>query len=233
MRAPRLPEFMRKPQRRDGVRWGTVVAVRPDGYLDVNLAGPCNPAMTIAVDATGGAAAAGMRVRLDMSGTELVAIGVVDKPNLPLAIAKGGTGLASSPSLLVDLASAAAADVLQASPRPGVTGTLPLSQGGSGMSGLQSGAQVMNGLNVQFRKWGMLCLIQVGGTATSAVSVGNPIGTISNAAFRPAIDVYSVPSSGTNPARIDIRMSGRLDVTVANLAAGSGVWLGVTYITAS
>lgn len=44
----------------------------------------------------------------------------------------GGTGLTASPSLLVNLASGAEANVLQASPRPGVTGTLPINKGGTG-----------------------------------------------------------------------------------------------------
>ena len=41
--------------------------------------------------------------------------------------AYGGTGLASSPSMLVNLASTTAADVFQTTPRPGVTGVLPVS----------------------------------------------------------------------------------------------------------
>ena len=49
-----------------------------------------------------------------------------------LAIARGGTGLTDSPSMLTNLASTTAANVLVASPRPGVTGTLPLANGGTG-----------------------------------------------------------------------------------------------------
>jgi len=49
-----------------------------------------------------------------------------------LAIARGGTGLTASPSMLTNLASTTAANVLVASPRPGVTGTLPLGNGGTG-----------------------------------------------------------------------------------------------------
>ena len=50
----------------------------------------------------------------------------------PLAADKGGTGLTASPSLLTNLASSSAANVLAASPRPGVTGILPLGNGGLG-----------------------------------------------------------------------------------------------------
>ena len=49
-----------------------------------------------------------------------------------LPVARGGTGLASSPSMLADLGSTTAADVMAASPRPGVTGTLPVDHGGTG-----------------------------------------------------------------------------------------------------
>ena len=49
-----------------------------------------------------------------------------------LAVARGGTGLAASPSMLTNLGSTTADDVLKASPRPGVTGTLPIAQGGTG-----------------------------------------------------------------------------------------------------
>lgn len=42
-----------------------------------------------------------------------------------LPVANGGTGLTTSPSLLINLASTSAASVFQASPRPGVTGKLP------------------------------------------------------------------------------------------------------------
>lgn len=40
--------------------------------------------------------------------------------------------MTSSPSLLVNLGTTSAANVLAASPRPGVTGTLPIANGGTG-----------------------------------------------------------------------------------------------------
>lgn len=49
-----------------------------------------------------------------------------------LGVARGGTGLTASPSMLTNLASTTAANVLVASPRPGVTGTLPIANGGTG-----------------------------------------------------------------------------------------------------
>lgn len=51
-----------------------------------------------------------------------------------LPIAQGGTGLTSSPSLLVNLASTASANVLASAPRPGATGVLPIAKGGTGNS---------------------------------------------------------------------------------------------------
>ena len=52
--------------------------------------------------------------------------------SLPIQISQGGTGLMASPSLLVNLASTSSANVMQASPRPGVTGSLPVGNGGTG-----------------------------------------------------------------------------------------------------
>lgn len=49
-----------------------------------------------------------------------------------LPVAQGGTGLTSSPSMLINLASTAADNILSASPRPGITGTLEIGNGGTG-----------------------------------------------------------------------------------------------------
>ena len=52
----------------------------------------------------------------------------------PVSIANGGTGRTSAPSLQVNLASTSAANILTDSPRPGVTGTLPVARGGTGIT---------------------------------------------------------------------------------------------------
>lgn len=51
-----------------------------------------------------------------------------------LPVARGGTGLSASPSMLVNLGATAADDVLKASPRPGITGTLGVNHGGTGVA---------------------------------------------------------------------------------------------------
>lgn len=51
-----------------------------------------------------------------------------------LAVARGGTGVTSNPSMLTNLGSTSAASVFAASPRPGVTGTLPVANGGTGQT---------------------------------------------------------------------------------------------------
>lgn len=55
-----------------------------------------------------------------------------------IPVGKGGTGITSNPSMLVNLGSSSAASVFQASPRPGVTGTLPLANLPSQVSSWQS-----------------------------------------------------------------------------------------------
>ena len=52
----------------------------------------------------------------------------------PVNVASGGTGLTASPSMLTNLGSTTAANVLQTSPRPGITGTLSVGHGGTGIT---------------------------------------------------------------------------------------------------
>lgn len=72
-----------------------------------------------------------------------LATAIISKLGDPVGVGHGGSGLTASPSLLVNLASAAAANVMQASPRPGVTGTLPASHGGTGQTSLQAARNAM------------------------------------------------------------------------------------------
>lgn len=88
-----------------------------------------------------------------------------------LPIAKGGTGLTSAPSMLVNLASTTATSPLQASPRPGVTGTLPIANGGTGQT---TAAGVRNALGL--------------GNTTGAVPIANGgTGATTAAAARTAL----------------------------------------------
>lgn len=62
-----------------------------------------------------------------------------------LAVNKGGTGITSNPSMLVNLGSTSAASVFAASPRPGITGTLGIGNGGTGATS-KSGARTNLGI---------------------------------------------------------------------------------------
>lgn len=71
--------------------------------------------------------------------TDTVTYDILTSKNT-VTVAQGGTGLTDSPSMLVNLASTTAADVLVASPRPGVTGTLGAAHGGTGQTTLAKAA---------------------------------------------------------------------------------------------
>ena len=62
-----------------------------------------------------------------------------------LGTARGGTGITSNPSMLVNLGSTSAASVFAASPRPGITGTLGIGNGGTGATS-KSGARTNLGI---------------------------------------------------------------------------------------
>ena len=61
--------------------------------------------------------------------------------SLPIQVSQGGTGVTSNPSMLVNLGSTSAASVLQASPRPGITGTLSVAHGGTGATNVIAARQ--------------------------------------------------------------------------------------------
>ena len=67
--------------------------------------------------------------------------------SVPIPVNKGGSGLTSSPSMLTNLASTAAATIMQASPRPGVTGTLPIANGGTGATAKGSALLNISAMN--------------------------------------------------------------------------------------
>lgn len=62
-----------------------------------------------------------------------------------VSTAGGGTGLTSSPSMLINLDSTSAANVFQASPRPGVTGALPVANGGTGATSVAAAVKALLG----------------------------------------------------------------------------------------
>lgn len=70
---------------------------------------------------------------------------VTDGSNPTITVAQGGTGLTSSPSMLTNLGSTSAANVFQASPRPGVTGILPVDKGGTGANTVAAAVQALLG----------------------------------------------------------------------------------------
>ena len=62
-----------------------------------------------------------------------------------LPITGGGTGLTSSPSMLINLGSTSAENVFQVSPRPGVTGILSVANGGTGANTVAAAVQELFG----------------------------------------------------------------------------------------
>ena len=94
-----------------------------------------------------------------------------------LPIARGGTGLTASPSMLVNLGSTSAASIFTTSPRPGVTGTLPIARGGTGATSA-SAARTALGAAASSHTHNYAGSSSAGGAATSAVKVSVPVGTV-------------------------------------------------------
>lgn len=66
------------------------------------------------------------------SGSGLTSLNASNISSGTLAVARGGTGITSNPSMLINLGSTSAANVFATRPRPGITGTLGLANGGTG-----------------------------------------------------------------------------------------------------
>lgn len=107
----------------------------------------------------------------------------------PVTVAHGGTGLTASPSMQTNLASTSAANVMQASPRPGVTGTLPVANGGTGLTaspsmltnlGSTSAANVMQA-SPRPGVTGTLPVANGGTGATTTAAAKAALGIVNNA----------------------------------------------------
>ncbi len=71
----------------------------------------------------------GNGITLDTNNTSSVNANII---NGIVGISKGGTGLSASPQMIIDLTSTQSADILTATPKPGVEGALAISNGGTG-----------------------------------------------------------------------------------------------------
>ena len=112
-----------------------------------------------------------------------------------LPIANGGTGLTASPSMLANLGSTSAANVLQASPRPGITGTLPVSHGGTGATTVAAARNALGLGNTT----GALPIANGGTGATTALNALKALGmTIITGS------VTSVPAAGVKSGTVTL-----------------------------
>ena len=87
-----------------------------------------------------------------------------------LPVSRGGTGITSNPSLLVNLGSTSAASVFATSPRPGVTGTLPIARGGTGATSIGRGLSVSS--NQLGHSNAAITASNAGPTANATISPG-------------------------------------------------------------
>ena len=145
-----------------------------------------------------------------------------------LPVERGGTGVTSNPSMLVDLGSTSASTVLKASPRPGVTGTLPVANGGTGATDADTartnlGAAAKNHSHAAS---------DVQGLATVATS-GSYTDLKDKPAIPEAITVDTAMSStSTNPVQnkvVNSSLSGKAPKSHASTATTYGAGTGNNY----
>ena len=94
-----------------------------------------------------------------------------------LSVTRGGTGIKSNPSMLVNLGSTSAASVFADTPRPGVVGTLPISRGGTGATNAAA-ARTNLGAAASSHTHKYAGSSSAGGAATLANKVNVPVNTV-------------------------------------------------------
>lgn len=142
-----------------------------------------------------------------------------------LPISKGGTGLTASPSMLTNLGSTTAANVLTASPRPGITGTLAVGHGGTGATTLTSGSYLVgNGTSAVTLKTPAQVLSNIGAAAASHTHAASAItsGTI-DVARLPYTAARGVEISGSTIRTVNGYVSS-MNSTKVTKSSGTGTW---------
>lgn len=126
----------------------------------------------------------------------------------------GGTGITSNPSMLVNLGSSSAAGVFAASPRPGVTGTLPRGNGGTGMSARTPETVTRDGLGTD----GTITVYSNGVTCTLAAS---------NVKLKAALATGSTVKIATLPAGYRPPMNVFTNISSPSQSVNGGAWVRV------
>lgn len=156
-----------------------------------------------------------------------------------ITIKQGGTGLTASPSMLVDLGSTSAANILSASPRPGITGTLGINHGGTGQTkilattGTNNSGATSGVINIY--KWGKFVNIIADPVIYLATAVGAAesatIGTIPSG-YRPKHAIRDVGGSYNNKGDIVISTAGVISFTGNGTAKAAihNIYFNITYV---
>lgn len=154
-------------------------------------------------------ASLGSSVAASFDGSAAVTVGT--QGTLP--INKGGTGLTSSPSMLVNLGSTTADNILEATPRPGVTGTLPIANGGTGATSA-GGART----NLGLQTLSTLSSVPLGSNVTGTLSIAHGgTGATSESAARTALGLGAVATQNT----LAVANGGTGTNSLANITVGA------------
>lgn len=167
-----------------------------------------------------------------------------------IPVGKGGSGITSNPSMLVNLASTSAASVFQASPRPGVTGTLPLSRGGLGATTAAGGRSTL-GLtgsatapydsgcievakyssyytgtdgNIYAKRSGGVCTVSVEGVTCKNVGTSRITIAVLPEGYRPKQSIFEHDG-------LEIFTNGNIQM-LPNVAANQQKWISVSFALA-
>ena len=154
-----------------------------------------------------------------------------------LAVRAGGTGMNVSPSMLVNLGSGSAASVFQANPRPGVTGKLPVTYGGSGQGGVSDTSTTADivksaGTNCQVvaarsLRWGEVTQLTLGIKCNAAKSAGDTLATLQS----DRCPIMQTPlMNASTPSQSCVVTAAGLVQAQGSISSGATVYVTGTYL---
>ena len=137
--------------------------------------------------------------------------------------------------MLVNLGSTSSASVFAASPRPGITGTLPINHGGTGQTEVETVSTISSIITAAsgwtitaayIYKWGKMVMFRCLAKPSSAVSgSGNVVGTLKSA-YQPAVQAMAV--YGYNSG-CRIMTNGEVQVS-GSITANTSITISSTYL---
>ena len=157
---------------------------------------------------------------------DALAMAIINRLGDPVGISHGGSGLSASPSLLVNLSSASADTIMQANPHPGITGVLPVTNGGTGKTNLDSETftwtptEYIASFSGAMRSWFNVHMITIGAiTFANGTPSWTTVATLPSG-HRPQNSIYSILRRDSEDSTCGVYIGANGNISLFGHSAG-------------